>query len=370
MRDPAPTTRWAALAVVGVFFVSVAEMVFMVSPFAAYFYGVFSPVLGAVQGSPALVWLSAFWISHIAFPNVFLDAITIVGGILVAVGLLLFIVHAVYLYWKKFARKEIADWLLYARVRHPQYTALIICGLGLAISWPRFLNLVLFCVMVGAYYTLARFEESRMEARFGDAYREYAGSKAMFFPGSPGRKLVSRVFGWAPFSARVGLALTSLTVVLLAGAFAIRAWSVRSVPTSELDGYPATLVIDFSKEERPSVEETLASFPSSGHSGNGVRVLYLLDDRSRLEHLLLDSGIPRPMLADLDIPESELYVVAALATYVDGTGRSMSEAAEALSVRALRKLEAIYTGSGAGGDWTSLDVPADALPGHANLPVL
>jgi len=367
---PAPATRWAALAVVGVFFVSVAEMVFMVSPFAAYFYGIFSPVLGAVQSSPGLVWLSAFWISHVAFPNVFLDAITIVGAILGVVGLLLFLVHAVYLYAKKFRKKGIANRLLYARVRHPQYTALILCGLGLAISWPRFLNLVLFCVMVGAYYALARFEESRMEARFGAGYRAYAESKAMFFPGSPGGWLVQRLFGWAPSPVRVGVAIVAMTIVSLTVAFGIRAWSIRSVPTTLLAGDPATLVIDFSGEETASMELPLTSLPSSNQSGEGIRVLYVLGEKYKLEHLLVDSGIPRTTIRDFDIPDSDLYVVVARARYVDGASRLMAEPAEALSVQALRKPEAIYAGSRAGGTWTELDVPVDTLPRHASLPVL
>jgi protein-S-isoprenylcysteine O-methyltransferase Ste14 len=364
------TTRWTALAAVSVFFVSVAEMVFMVSPFAAYFYGFFSPLLGMVQSSPQLVWLSAFWISHIAFPNAFLDAVTIAGGILGFIGLTLFIVHAAYLYTKKFRKKGIANRLLYAYVRHPQYTALMIGGLGLAISWPRFLNLVLFCVMVAAYYALARFEESRMEARFGDEYRAYAGSKAMFFPGAPGGWVVRHLFGRTPPSVGVALAMVLMSIVLLTLALGARVWSIRSLQVRPLEGHPATLVIDFSNEETPLDEGALASLPPSAHAGEGMRLLYVLDGKDRLEHLLLDSGILRAVLRQLDIPEAELYVVAARGRYPERARRSMTRPSEALGLRALRELDAVYVRSEAGEAWTALEFPVDAFPRHSSVPAL
>lgn len=72
---------------------------------------------------------------------------------------------------------------LYGLVRHPQYTGLFMAlgGEGL-IHWPTFFSVGLFPVIVAAYYFLARSEERKVEAEFGDAYRVYRRRVPMFIP--------------------------------------------------------------------------------------------------------------------------------------------------------------------------------------------
>ena len=55
--------------------------------------------------------------------------------------------------------------------------------------WPRFLLLGVWVTMLFLYAGLARFEESRMTARFGDEYLQYKATKAAFPPGSPVHRL-------------------------------------------------------------------------------------------------------------------------------------------------------------------------------------
>lgn len=77
---------------------------------------------------------------------------------------------------------ELATGGIYKYVRHPQYTGIFIALLGQLIHWPTVLTLLLFPVIVGAYYHLARKEEKAMISKFGDAYQTYMQSVPMFFP--------------------------------------------------------------------------------------------------------------------------------------------------------------------------------------------
>ncbi len=74
---------------------------------------------------------------------------------------------------------------IYARVRHPQYTGLflIVFGEGV-VHWPTILSVIAFPVIVVAYTVLARKEERRMVAEFGDEYLEYRHNVPMFIPRS------------------------------------------------------------------------------------------------------------------------------------------------------------------------------------------
>ena len=72
---------------------------------------------------------------------------------------------------------------VYRYIRHPQYTGIYLAIFGQLIHWPTIPTLVLFPVIVAAYYTLARKEEKVMTGKFGDEYRAYANKVPMFFPG-------------------------------------------------------------------------------------------------------------------------------------------------------------------------------------------
>ena len=71
---------------------------------------------------------------------------------------------------------------LYAVVRHPQYTGIFLAVFGQLIHWPTIPTLVLFPVIVWAYYRLAKREEAQMVERFGDEYLTYRRRVPMFFP--------------------------------------------------------------------------------------------------------------------------------------------------------------------------------------------
>jgi protein-S-isoprenylcysteine O-methyltransferase Ste14 len=79
-------------------------------------------------------------------------------------------------------KDELVTGGIYKYVRHPQYTGIFIALFGQLIHWPTVVTLLLFPVIVGAYYHLARKEEKAMISKFGETYRAYMQSVPMFFP--------------------------------------------------------------------------------------------------------------------------------------------------------------------------------------------
>jgi protein-S-isoprenylcysteine O-methyltransferase Ste14 len=72
---------------------------------------------------------------------------------------------------------------LYRFVRHPQYTGLFIAIFGEGVvHWPTLISVVLFPVIVFAYVMLARKEEQKVLAEFGEEYRIYQREVPMFIP--------------------------------------------------------------------------------------------------------------------------------------------------------------------------------------------
>jgi protein-S-isoprenylcysteine O-methyltransferase Ste14 len=72
---------------------------------------------------------------------------------------------------------------LYALVRHPQYTGLFLGLFGEGVvHWPTIFSVAFFPFIVLAYYLLARSEEKKVLAQFGDEYRAYQQRVPMFIP--------------------------------------------------------------------------------------------------------------------------------------------------------------------------------------------
>lgn len=88
--------------------------------------------------------------------------------------------------WKQIyeARKknELVTDGIYRYIRHPQYTGIYLAIFGQLIHWPTIPTLILFPVIVAAYYTLSRKEEKVMIKSFEDEYRAYVKNVPMFFP--------------------------------------------------------------------------------------------------------------------------------------------------------------------------------------------
>ncbi len=162
----------------------VFEIAYMAGPFAIYFYGVYNPILKFFNQSPILSVLNSFFLPHIAreTSSTLINIHDYIGLFLAGFGFMAFCIGACQIYYSKFARKGAVTGGIYNFVRHPQYTSFAICGFGLLVMWPRFINLLMYVTMLFVYNLLARMEERECEEKFGQIYIDYKNKTARFLP--------------------------------------------------------------------------------------------------------------------------------------------------------------------------------------------
>jgi protein-S-isoprenylcysteine O-methyltransferase Ste14 len=73
---------------------------------------------------------------------------------------------------------------LYARVRHPQYSAMFLLIVSLLIQWPTLLTVLMSPILFVVYFRLAKREEREMEAHAsrGPAYLDYKSTVPALLP--------------------------------------------------------------------------------------------------------------------------------------------------------------------------------------------
>jgi protein-S-isoprenylcysteine O-methyltransferase Ste14 len=284
---------------IALYFVIGLEVLIMISPFAAFFYAAFNPVLLFLARWPATHWLSAFFLPHMVMPpDAFLMAVRVAGSVLFVAGALAFLLCAGQVYFHKLTGRGPALGGLYRWIRHPQYLALAVTGIGLAILWPRFLTAALWAVMVTLYDLLARDEERRMVAGFGHQYRAYMETTGGFVPRS-----LDRLLGQIPLPGqpllRAALVLLLAFGLSVGAAFALRSYTVRRLPLWS-DG--RVTVLPILKGDGMLLEHRMRD------------VLQLPEVRARLEqgrgailgYLVPPNYVMQGMLADTD-PAWRLY---------------------------------------------------------------
>ncbi|MHA2174097.1 MAG: methyltransferase family protein [Candidatus Hodarchaeales archaeon] len=71
---------------------------------------------------------------------------------------------------------------IYAKMRHPQYTGILIITIGFLIQWPTMITLIMWPFLFWMYFRLARREEKGMEKEFRTEYLKYKKEVSMFIP--------------------------------------------------------------------------------------------------------------------------------------------------------------------------------------------
>ncbi len=76
----------------------------------------------------------------------------------------------------------------YQRIRHPQYTGLLLIMVGFLIQWPTIPTLLMFLVLAITYRRLAIREEREVRDQFTGAWDDYASQTPRFIPVRRGRR--------------------------------------------------------------------------------------------------------------------------------------------------------------------------------------
>lgn len=285
--------RFAAGSGAVLFFVVALEIVIMISPFAFFFYSVFDPLLHWLASHSATSWLTAFFLPHMILPpTLLLKSIRVAGSVLVIAGFLAFTTCALQVYIGKILKRGIAGKGLYRYIRHPQYLALGLWGLGMAVLWPRFLVLAALALMFVLYYILAVDEERRMLGRFGSDYRDYMNRTGMFLP----RPVEARLA--VPLRPVQNRALRRLTIVfiisaaLLGSGFVLRGLTLNSIPMKT--GQNMTLV-SILPEDNNSAGKVLTEITMNVEKN---RLPFIHRSGSYLVYLMRPDYVMQGMIAD------------------------------------------------------------------------
>ncbi len=120
-------------------------------------------LLGTLFGAPE-------WIKY---------SICILGGLIMGLGLLIMnngwrLIHE--------SKGEPVTSGIYAHVRHPQYSGLFLITIGMLVQWPTLITLLMWPILMYAYYKLALREENDIISKFGDSYSEYRRKVPAFIP--------------------------------------------------------------------------------------------------------------------------------------------------------------------------------------------
>lgn len=227
------------------YFIILFEMLYMATPFAAFFYSVYELPLKFLNENTVTAWLIQTILPHFVETNSkTLHLLVNAGWMAMVLGALVFLVGFVQIYYAKFTKKGAVTGGIYNWIRHPQYAAWILFGAGMSLVWSRMIVWIMFASMIFVYYLLARAEEKECMEKFPDTYPPYHGKTGMFFPKIFNLKKSNDSYQ-TNRTRRPGYLLMAyvLTVSLtILGALGLRNYTISKMSTSHGAGYMAVSV--------------------------------------------------------------------------------------------------------------------------------
>jgi protein-S-isoprenylcysteine O-methyltransferase Ste14 len=132
-------------------------------------------------------YANAFWfnIEYMFFTKDFLISriITFIGVFVLLLALAQFI-------WSRHKRNKLVQSGLYSKIRHPQFTGIIIITFGLTLMVTKAdptMNVLLrttdlWLIQVLGYMTIAKYEDWKLQKEIGNDYNEYRQNVPFLFP--------------------------------------------------------------------------------------------------------------------------------------------------------------------------------------------
>jgi protein-S-isoprenylcysteine O-methyltransferase Ste14 len=286
--------KLAFLGALGLFLLAALEVVIMISPFAFFFYSVFNPIFHFLSQSPYTRWTTMFFLPHMILPpTAFLQAVRVLGSILFVAGLITFIICALQVYLGKIFKWGIASRGLYRYIRHPQYMALGISGIGMAILWPRFIVLVTLALMFLLYYFLAKDEERRMVGLYGASYEKYLATTGMFFPAIIEKPISTLFDRLSPNPFLKSLSITVIIFVSVIGTgFLLRGITLYSLPMAVKDSITAVPILPEDSRFDGEIVKVIADNKEAAH------IPFLKNGKTYLGYVMPVDYIMQGMIAD------------------------------------------------------------------------
>jgi protein-S-isoprenylcysteine O-methyltransferase Ste14 len=227
------------------------EMLYMATPFAAFFYSVYQIPLKFLSENAVTAWLIQTILPHFVETNSnFLHFMIDAGWIIMAIGLIVFIIGFIQIYYSKFAKKGAVTGGIYNIIRHPQYAAWILFGFGMSLVWSRMIVWIMYVTMIFIYYYLARAEERECIEKYPETYPPYFNKTGMFFP---------RIFRFVninitypqnkfKYAATVFLIYVCVVSITIVSAITLRNYTISKMSTSYGKDYMAVSVSYISPE--------------------------------------------------------------------------------------------------------------------------
>ena len=139
-------------------------------------------VISAVFG---LAGVATFWgfllpLTGLALlESIFYYVIVPISNIIILAGIFLLVFG-----WRRIyrAKDRLVTAGIYAHTRHPQYLGFLLITGGINFLWPTFSTLLMWPILVFLYIRLAKEEEAKMGAKFGEEYQKYKNTVPMFIP--------------------------------------------------------------------------------------------------------------------------------------------------------------------------------------------
>lgn len=197
------------------------EMLYMATPFAIFFYGAYKLPLDLLASGKYTAWLVQTVFPHFTrSSNIIISIFQSLSVPFMSVGFAVFLIGFIQIYYAKFMKKGTVTGGLYRFIRHPQYAAWTLFGLGMSIIWSRLIVWLMFITMTFIYYFLARAEEKECLEKYPDTYKPYYVKTGMFFPKILSGFSMPRILpekGIKRFAMLLCIYLLACSVILFAG---------------------------------------------------------------------------------------------------------------------------------------------------------